>query len=55
MRNKKKNNNLTNVIKSGLRDLEEEIEEMSRDENEIKQPNEIVNLAKMIIQFNNQN
>ena len=55
LRNKKKNNNLTNVIKSGLRDLEEEIEEMSRDENEIKQPNEIVNLAKMIIQFNNQN
>ena len=43
------------MIKSGLRDLEEEIEEMSRDENEIKQPNEIVNLAKMIIQFNNQN
>ena len=37
LRNKKKNNNLTNVIKSGLRDLEEEIEEMSRDENEIKQ------------------
>ena len=43
------------MIKSGLRDLEEEIEEMSRDENEIKQPNEIANLAKMIIQFNNQN
>ena len=39
LRNKKKNNNLTNVIKSGLRDLEEEIEEMSRDETEIKQPN----------------
>ena len=43
------------MIKSGLRDLEEEIEEMSRDETEIKQPNETVNLAKMIIQFSNQN
>ena len=39
LRSKKKSNNLTNVIKSGLRDLEEEIEEMYKDEIEIEQPN----------------
>ena len=38
LRSKKKSNNLTNVIKSGLRDLEEEIEEMYKDEIEIEQP-----------------
>ena len=54
-RNQKRNNNLTNLIKSGLRDSEEEITQMSRDEIEIKQPNEIVNVVKMILEFNNQN
>ena len=43
------------MIKSGLRDLEEEIKEMSEDEKETEQPNEVVNLVKKILEFNNQN
>ena len=31
MKNNKKNNKLVNVIKSGLRDLKDEIKEMSED------------------------
>ena len=50
---KKKNNDLVNVIKSGLSDLKNEIEEMS--ENEIEQPNKIVDITEKILDFNNQN
>ena len=34
--NKKKNKELVNMIKSGLRDLKDEIEKMSEDEKEIE-------------------
>ena len=38
---RKKNNNLVNVIKSGLSDFKNEIENMSEEEKEIENPNKI--------------
>ena len=49
-----KNKDLVNVIKNGLKDLKEEIEEMSKDENENEKPDETANLAEKILEFNNQ-
>ena len=43
------------MIKSGLRDLKEEINKMSDDEKRIEQPDEIENIAEKIIEFNEQN
>ena len=40
------------MIKSGLRDLKEEINKMSDDEKRIEQPDEIENIAEKIIEFN---
>ena len=48
---KKNNNKLVNIIKSGL----SEIEDMSEEEKEIEKPNEIVNIVKEILEFNKQN
>ena len=42
------------MINSGLRDLKEEVEEMSEQEKEIEKPNETVNIAEMIREFNRQ-
>ena len=42
------------MINSGLRDLKEEIEDISEQEKEIENPNEIVNLAENILEFNRQ-
>ena len=39
--NKKENNDLVIMIKSGLSDIEKEIENMSEKEKEIEKPNEI--------------
>ena len=39
--NKKENNDLVITIKSGLSDIEKEIENMSEKEKEIEKPNEI--------------
>ena len=39
------------MINSGLRDLKEEIEDMSEQEKEIENPNEIVNLVENILKF----
>ena len=39
---KKKNNDLVNLIKSGLSDLKNEIQNMDEEENEIEKPNEIL-------------
>ena len=50
---KKKNNDLANVIKSGLNDLKNEIENVSKEEKEIEKPNEIVDIVEKIIEFNN--
>ena len=49
------NKDLVNVIKSGLRDLKEEIKEMSKDETEHEKSNEIVNFVEKILEFTNQN
>ena len=50
--NKYKNNDLVNVIKSGLSDLKNEIENIDKKEKEIKKPAEIV---ADIREFSNQN
>ena len=42
------------MINSGLRDLTEKIEDMGEEIKEIKNPNEIVNLAENILEFNRQ-
>ena len=49
---KKKNNKLVNTFNSALRDLEEKIKNMSKAEKEIEQPDEIVRVVKMILDFN---
>ena len=51
---KKKNNDLVNVIKSGLNDLKKEIENMGEEEKETEKPNEIVNPVEEILEFNKQ-
>ena len=57
---KKSKNNLerneiqVNLIKSALRDLKKEIENMSDKENEIENPNEIVDIVEKILEFNRQ-
>ena len=51
---KKKNNDLVNVIKTGLNDLKKEIENMGEEEKETEKPNEIVNLVEEILEFNKQ-
>ena len=53
--NKKKNNSLVNVIKSGLSDFKDEIEKMSEDETEIEKPYKIVDIVEKILEFNRQN
>ena len=50
--NKKKNNDLVIVIKSGLSDLKKEIENMSEKEKEAEKPNEILDIVEKIIDFN---
>ena len=52
---KNKNSKLVELIKSGLRDLRNEIENMSKEEKQIEKPNEIVNIVERILEFNNLN
>ena len=52
--NLEKNEMQVNVIKSGLRDLREEIEDRSEEEKEIENPNEIVDIFENILEFNRQ-
>ena len=52
---KEKNNELVNVIDSGLKDLKEEIKEMSKEEKEIEDPESIVEIVEEILKFNEQN
>ena len=52
---KKKNNDLINVIKRGLSDLKNEIEKMSKNETEIEKPDKTVDIVEKILQFNRQN
>ena len=51
---KKKNNDLAKLIKSGLSDLKNEIANMSEEEKEMEKPNEIVDIVKKILEFNDQ-
>ena len=52
--NAKRNKIQVNLIKSGIRDLKEEIEDMCAQEKEIKNPNEMVDIVEMILEFNRQ-
>ena len=52
LKDKKKNSSLVNLIKSGLSDLRNEIEEMSKKEKKIEQPDRILEIIKKIIDFN---
>ena len=54
-KDKTKNNELVNMINSGLEDLKEEIKNMSKEEIEIEKPDEIVEIVEMILDFNKQN
>ena len=48
----KKNNKLVSVIFSGLKDLKEEIKEMSEAEKENEKPDKIVEIVREILKFN---
>ena len=50
--NRKKNNDLVNVIKGGSSDLKNEIENMGQKEKEIEKPNKIVDIVGKILEFN---
>ena len=52
---KYKKNDLVNVIKSGLSDLKNEIENMGEEEKEIEKPNEIIDIFEEIREFNKKN
>ena len=54
-KNAGKNNKLVNVIKSGLKDLKKDIEQMGDDVKEIEKPDEIVDIAEKILEYNRQN
>ena len=55
MKNAEKNEIQVDLIRSGLRDLKEEIEDMEKDEKETEKLNEIVDIVEKVIEFNNQN
>ena len=52
---KRKNNELVNVIKSGLNDLKNKIENTGAEEKEIEKPNEIIDVVEKILEFNKHN
>ena len=53
IKNRKKNNELVNVIKSGLSDLKDEIKKMFEDGKEIEKPDKILKIVEEILDFNN--
>ena len=55
IKNKKKNNESVNVIKSGLIDLKDEHEKMSEDEKETEKPDKILEIVEKILIFNKEN
>ena len=55
IKKKKKKNKLVNLIKSGLSDLKDRIEEMSEDEKKIEQPPKILKIVEEIVEFNEEN
>ena len=54
IKNKKENNELVNVIKSGLIDLKDEIKKMSKEEIENEKPDKILENVEEILKFNEQ-
>ena len=52
--NLERNKIQVSMINSGLRDLKKEIEDMSQQEKEIENPNEIIDLVEKILEFNRQ-
>ena len=54
-KNRKKNERLVNVIKTGLSDLQNEIKEISDDELKIETPDKIVDIVEKILEFNRLN
>ena len=52
--NKERNKVQVITINSGLRDLKEEIEDTSEQEEETENPNEAVNIVEIIFEFNRQ-
>ena len=53
--NRRKNENLVNVIKGGLSDLKNEFEKMSSDENETEKRDKIADIVEKNLEFNRQN
>ena len=53
--NKKENKKLVDLIKSGLKDLKDEIKEMSENEIVIERPDKMVDLVQEMLEFNRQN
>ena len=52
LNDRKENNLLVDIIKSGLSDLENEIKKMSEDKINIEKPYKIVNIVEDILKFN---
>ena len=52
---KNKNNKLVDMIKSGLSDLKNEIEDMSEEEKKIEKPNEIIDVVEKILELSKKN
>ena len=50
-----KNNELVNMINSGLKDLKEEIEKMTKKEKEVEDPELIVEIVEKILKINEEN
>ena len=52
LNDKEKNNNLVDMFNSALKDLKKDIKNMSEAEKEIEQPDEIIRVVEMILEFN---
>ena len=50
-KDKNKNIKFVNMINSGLRDVKDEIEKMSKEKIEIEKPNEILDIVEKILEF----
>ena len=54
LNDRNKNNKLVNIIKSGLSDFKNEIENMTEKEKETEKPYKIVDIVENILEFNRQ-
>ena len=54
-KDKKENNELVNVLKSGIIDLQDEIKRMSKEKIENKKHDKILKVFEEILKFNQQN